>query len=136
MKHETAMGPFQQLISSLREQLTANISRSDILRPLAWLIGLLITGILVAEGEHASTLITITLVTMLIASVMIYGFGYIYCLFKDRDALRSERYSLQKMALEHGIYGDSAIGIIEQQPRAQTPLLATAPTTAESERNE
>jgi hypothetical protein len=52
MNRETATGQFQQLISSLREQLTANISRSDILRPLAWLIGLMITGILISEAEH------------------------------------------------------------------------------------
>lgn len=45
-----------------------------------------------------------------VASVPLYGFAYVYCLLYDRDALRSERYSLQKMAIEHGMIGDSKTG--------------------------
>jgi hypothetical protein len=36
----------------------------------------------------------------------------LFCLVRDRDALRSEKYALNKMAIEHGLLGDSASGII------------------------
>jgi hypothetical protein len=45
----------------------------------------------------------------------------VFCLLKDPDALRSERYVLHKMAIEHGIYGDSRIGLIE--PSAEHPAI-------------
>ncbi|MDE0334385.1 MAG: hypothetical protein OXI64_05455 [Defluviicoccus sp.] len=36
--------------------------------------------------------------------------SYFYLMFTDRDALRSERYSIQKLAIEKGLYGDNLTG--------------------------
>ena len=41
-----------------------------------------------------------------------YFVAFSYCLVKDRDALRSETYSLHKIAIEHGLVGDSITGVI------------------------
>jgi hypothetical protein len=53
----------------------------------------------------------------------------VYCLINDRDALRSEKYSLNKMAVEHGLLGDSTAGVFdaktimgETQGKLATPI--------------
>ena len=46
-----------------------------------------------------------------IVTIIVYVFAYIYLLLHDRDALRSEKYSIQKLAIEHGLVGDSETGI-------------------------
>src|SRR5262249_35549561 len=101
------MPDFLQLVSTLREQMNATLSRSDVLKPLAWLIGLLIAAaaLLVFSGKAPDWLL-VTIGVSLAASVAIYVVAYCYCLIKNPDALRSEKYSLHKMAIEHGIYGD------------------------------
>lgn len=40
--------------------------------------------------------------------------------------LRSERYSLNKLAIEHGLYGDSTTGIVEEgSPKLIAPVSVT-----------
>ena len=45
----------------------------------------------------------------------VFIFGFIYLLFKNPDALRSEHYSLSKLAMEKGLLGDSVRGLLESQ---------------------
>ena len=45
--------------------------------------------------------------------LLLYVFSYLFCLFNDRDALRSERFSIQKFAIEKGVVGDNLQGIVE-----------------------
>lgn len=51
-------------------------------------------------------------VSTAIAILAYLGF-YAYFAFKDPDALRSERYSIQKLALEKGFVGDSTTGDVK-----------------------
>jgi hypothetical protein len=104
------MNDFIQIVSSLREQMQATLSRSDALKPLAWLMGMLLTALLVSAYLQAHTAIQILLGTLLGLSGALYLFAYTFCLVKIPDALRSERYSLHKMAIEHGLLGDSSSG--------------------------
>ena len=39
--------------------------------------------------------------------------AYIYLLIADRDALRSETFSLSKLAIEKGLVGDNISGLIQ-----------------------
>jgi hypothetical protein len=48
---------------------------------------------------------------VLVAVIALYGTAYVFCLLKDRDALRSESYSLHKLAIEQGLLGDSTTGM-------------------------
>ena len=41
----------------------------------------------------------------------VFFFVYIYCLINDRDSLRSEKFTIQKLAIEKGIMGDDVTGI-------------------------
>ena len=76
-------------------------------------MSILIIAVLGSIFVKASIWITGILLALLVLSTILYLFAYLFCLFNDRDALRSEKYTLHKMAIEHGIYGDSRIGLIE-----------------------
>jgi len=45
-------------------------------------------------------------------------------MFTDKDALRSERYSLQKMAIERGLVGDDSRGLFEQSEKKEKLISA------------
>ena len=107
------MADFLQLVSMLREQMNATLSRSDVLKPLAWLVGILATATIAALFSRPPDWVLVALVVALLGSTILYGMAYVFCLFADRDALRSEKYSLHKMAIEHGLIGDSSSGIFE-----------------------
>jgi hypothetical protein len=55
--------------------------------------------------------------------VALYCFGFLYLLFKDRDALRSEKFVLSKMAIRKGLVGDSVSGLINSDDAPQLPAL-------------
>ena len=46
---------------------------------------------------------------------LVYLAFYIYFALTDPDALRSESYSIQKLALEKGFLGDSIIGDVRRK---------------------
>lgn len=61
--------------------------------------------------------------------LLVFLGAYIYLLLRDPDALRSEEFSLNKMALEKGLVGDSTHGFID--PRViQSPSQPNALTIA------
>jgi hypothetical protein len=107
------MNGFMQMVSALREQMHATLSRSDVLRPLAWLIGILLTATVAALFAKPPEWLLIVMASLLVGAIVLYGIAYGFCLLKDRDALRSEKYSLHKMAMEHGLLGDSTTGMFE-----------------------
>jgi hypothetical protein len=115
------MADFLQLVATLREQMNAELTRTDALRPLVWPVaGLLLTlSVALTAGAEKWLLIllTIALGIMLVA----YLVGYTYFALRDPDSLRSEKYKLQKMAIEHGLLGDSLMGLkrIEENPQAK-----------------
>jgi hypothetical protein len=113
---------FLQLVSTLREQMNATLSRSDVLKPLAWLVGILATMTVLALFAKAPTWILMFFVLFLGLSILLYGIAYIVCLLYDRDALRSEKYSLHKLAIEHGFFGDNVSGTFEDAPGATARL--------------
>jgi hypothetical protein len=85
------MPDFIQIVSALKESMQATLSRSDILKSLAWLIGLLLLATVGAAGVKAPDLLLALLGGLLTLAVLLYLGSYAYCLFNDRDALRSER---------------------------------------------
>lgn len=112
------MPDFLRLVSTLREQMQAELSRSDVLRVLIWPILILLLIFISATYANAPSWALIAIAAFAGIFLVIYAVSFIYLLFTDRDALRSEKYSLPKMAIEHGIYGDSNIGLLEPPKRA------------------
>lgn len=107
-------------IKELLQKSDASGSKSTILKPLTWFLSIIVTGILVLLRANApSWLITFFSVIMALV-VLLFLFVYVFCLFRDRDALRSEKFSIQKLAIEKGLYGDDLSGIyIARSPNTQ-----------------
>ncbi|WCJ61877.1 hypothetical protein [Agrobacterium tumefaciens] len=93
--------------------MNTTISRSDVLKPLAWLITILISATIMLTYVKAPENLIYLSFGLAGVTTLLYFFAYVFCLLKDRDALRSEKYSLNKMAIEHGLLGDSNTGVFE-----------------------
>jgi hypothetical protein len=104
-----------RLVSVLREQMHATLSRSDALKPLSWLIVIIMTTAVLLVNATAPEWLLIVAACLLSAAITLYFVAFGYCLVKDRDALRSETYSLHKIAIEHGLVGDSITGVIASE---------------------
>jgi hypothetical protein len=102
--------------AALLQHAAAQGSRSTVLRPLGWLLGICVTAaVACVEVKAPSWLITLFGVSSAV-TVLLYLVAYIFCLIKDRDALRTERYSIQKLAMEKGYAtGDSITGLLRHE---------------------
>jgi len=107
------MPDFMRLVATLREQMQADLSRSDVLRVLIWPILILTVALIAAAQADAPNWALIGIGTMAAAFLVLYAVAFIFLLIYDRDALRSEKYSLHKMAIEHGLIGDDKVGLID-----------------------
>lgn len=105
------------IIKALLSHSDASGSRSTILKPLTWLLGIILATLLAAFRFSAPAWFCYLLAGIAILAVLLFFFAYVFCLFKDRDALRSESFSLRKMEIEKGLYGDSDMGLVQRSNR-------------------
>jgi len=91
-------------ITGLLQQAIVHGSRSTVLRPLGWLIGILATLFLAAIRFQASAWMNAVIVALLGLGVLLYLGAFAYCLLTDKDALRAEKFSIQKLAIEKGFF--------------------------------
>lgn len=85
--------------------------KGSVVTPIQWVIGLLIGGLANASWYRASDWVLQLLGVLLVGMVLF--FCVIYCVWikVERDALRSESYSLRKREIDRGLIGDSAAGL-------------------------
>lgn len=107
------MADFVAVVASLREQMQANLSRSDVLKALILPISICVLGIMGTIAGKGPAWVLVLFSVFLTLCFGVYLFSYLFCLFRDRDALRSEKYNMSKLAIEHGLLGDSNTGIID-----------------------
>ena len=100
------------LIRAFLEQATARGSRSTVLGPLGVMMPICVAATLAAHYLGAPIWLVVLFSTFSALTMVLYLFAYLYCLFKDRDALRTETYSIQKLAIEKGFIGDSMVGLL------------------------
>jgi hypothetical protein len=100
-------------VTGLLQQATEQGSRSTVLRPLGWLLAISGAIALGALEFKADIWVSVVFVTICALAAALYLGAYIFCLIYDRDALRSETYSIQKLAIQKGSIGDSATGLLE-----------------------
>jgi hypothetical protein len=91
----------------LSKQTDIGQSRTSALNPLQWTLAILLLGLLILLWTGADKWIIVGLGVCVFGDVGLLAFGYFYFMFKNPDALRSEAFSLQKMAIERGLVGDS-----------------------------
>lgn len=106
-----------QTLKHFLERSSTKGERSSALNSLQWGLGLILTGIPAAIWVSAPNWILILLSTLLGILFFTYIGSYIFLLFRDRDALRSENFTLSKMAIERGLVGDNITGLIEPNGR-------------------
>jgi hypothetical protein len=103
--------PTIELFRSLLQQATAQGSRANALNPLAWAFGLSLSALLIAARIPSVPQWLLVLLGIAVAGTgLAFLVAYFILLFVDRDALRSERFTLSKLAIEKSVTGDSLRG--------------------------
>jgi hypothetical protein len=97
--------------STLHQALVSG-SKSTVLNPLGWLVGLTLVGSISAQSLRSPPWFADTLGVLCILSIISYMVSYFYFAKTDKDALRSEKYSIQKLAIQKGFVGDDQTGYI------------------------
>jgi predicted membrane channel-forming protein YqfA (hemolysin III family) len=107
---ESAMSPgtFMQLF----ERSVANGSRSTVMTPLAWMIGILLAALVALIPVSAPSWIIQWVTGLFVVSAVIYIAGFVYFGLTNPELLRTERFSLSKMAIEKSVRGDSLLGLV------------------------
>ncbi len=103
-----------QFIDALLQQASHDGSRSTVLKPLSVILTVFLSAILLSFAIEAPVWLGITLTVLMIIILILFIYAYLHFMKSDPDSLRSEKYSLQKMQIEKGIYGDDSRGVVEQ----------------------
>lgn len=112
---------------SFFSEASAKGARSTALHALQWVIGMVLVAITLLLFAGAPEWLLITLIVVLGVFFTVFLGAYIYLLLQNPDALRSEQFTLSKIALEKGLVGDSVHGLFEYEKAIsrteQAPLL-------------
>jgi hypothetical protein len=111
--------PDIEFIKDLLQQANSKWSRSTALNPLQWALGILVFALVGATKANAPAWLLVTLAACATVLFLAFLVAYFFLLIKDRDALRSEKYSLSKLAIERSITGDSISGFLESRQDRQ-----------------
>lgn len=128
----TLLFPMWNIFKSFLQQAQIIQSRSSVINPLQWSLVISIAALLTTGLEPRAPRwlpIFFAVLTALIA-VLLIG-AYIFFMVRDPDALRSERYSLMKTAMEKHLVGDNLVGlheVIKTFDGAETKLLESGDT--------
>lgn len=102
-----------ELIRSFLEQANATGTRSTVLTDLRWFAAIVLSALLVAFKVTAPFWMLIMLACLLGLISLVYLTAYIYFGLRNPDALRSERFTLSKLAIERSITGDNLAGFVD-----------------------
>lgn len=119
------------LIKAFLEHASAEGTKATVLKPLGWMTLIVISATLSAFYLKSPKWLGVLFSIFTCLTMILYLFTYIYCLFKDKDALRSETYSIQKLAIEKGFIGDSISGVFEIDIDRPKRLIKSSPESAE-----
>jgi len=98
------------VIKAFLEQATAKGTRATVLKPIGWMMVILVSATLSSFYFKAPPWLGVMFAVFACLTMVLYLLAYTYCLFTDKDALRSETYSIQKLAIEKGFVGDDIMG--------------------------
>jgi len=122
-----------RLIAAFLEQATAQGSRSTVLRPLGWFLSIFAAATLSALWLKAPVWLLVFFTSTMGIGALIYLAGFAYCLVHDREALRSETYSIQKLAIEKGFVGDTLTGVFSREDQPSSAASIAGPVHKEIE---
>lgn len=105
--------PTTEIIHAILSRATASGSRSTALQPMVWLTGFVSLGFVAALKMQSPQWSLILLGVLLGVCVSTFIISYAYYAAKNPDALRSEKFTLSKMAIEKNLIGDDKAGLVE-----------------------
>lgn len=98
-------------------------SRSSITNPLQWTMVILLIGMVLAAAFKMPWWVLVSFLIAFLVVLALFIYAYVFCMHTNPDVLRSENYHLSKMAIEHGLLGDSLHGLGEATGPQQPPKL-------------
>ena len=85
-------------------------SRSTVLKSLGWLVALTSTATIAAYKFDSPGWLGLMYGLISGFAMILYLIAFIYFGITDKDSLRSEKYSIQKLAIQKGLIGDDLTG--------------------------
>lgn len=108
-------------MQSFLSRSDAKGTRSTALHSLQWALGLLLASLPPSLLANAPDWLLVTLLCSIAIVLLVYIGAFVFLLIRNPDALRSEQFTLSKMALEKGLVGDNVTGVIESASRVSAP---------------
>ena len=118
------MADFLQM---LLQQAEASGSKSTVLKDLRWFAGILVVALLGCVKYGAPSWLLVGMASVVGVVTVAYLCAYGYFAHKSPDSLRSEKFTLSKMAIEKSIKGDNLAGLIDPENRKAIEAKATTP---------
>lgn len=109
---------------SLLQQSVGKGSRSTALQPLVWLMLIMAIVFFTCLKYHAPAWLLTAVLCMVAVVALVYLGSYVYLIFTNIDATRSERFTLEKLALQQSRTGDDRTGFSEGADRRLPALSA------------
>jgi hypothetical protein len=110
-------------LTALFSKALSNRTLSSVLYELKWLVGILIVGSILASRYGTLGWFAIGLGVLGLIVIVVFICVYIFFCKTNPDYLRSEKYSIDKMAITHGVYGDNRSGMKHVEIVGQQQLL-------------
>lgn len=115
-----------ELLRELLSRSTADGSRTNALNHLQWMLTAVLVSVLIAFYQKAPDVLIYFLCAILIVLLVAYLVTHFYFMVRNPDALRSEKFTIEKMALERGLVGDNLSGV--RKPNARDQFEYPTPT--------
>ncbi len=92
------------LLWSLLQQASSQGSRSTAMNPLVWVLGVLLAALVaVSRMPNLPSYVAFSLMVFAAIAFIAFLVAYFLLLFKNPDALRSEKFTLSKLAIERAL---------------------------------
>lgn len=89
-------------------------------------------GLAILPFRDAPEWLLVLMAALVGISVATYIGGYLYFAVKDPDALRSEKFTLSKMAIEKNLIGDNTAGLFEFEEGRELNRLPALPNATDA----
>ena len=128
---------FMDYVKHILQQANSFGSRSSILSILAWILGSLLCATTLASIFNADKLILIGLFILVVIMIIAILVAFLFCLFTNKtDILRSEKFNIEKLALEKHVPEDSLNGEFKTINTQNTKALTARVDTSEDVNDE
>ena len=101
-----------QALLQLFQHQAGSGKKSTALQPIIYLAGFVLLALIVSFQLDTPLWLSIALFVILGIIILLFVGAYIYFMFRNPDALRSEKFNITKFAMERGLIGDNILGAI------------------------